>query len=115
MVQVAESDPVAIRREQIRDAELWPRSRRRVLVTDPSARPVKPADAAQARNFKAILQAEFTRLNELANRRGGALELLRDADFGESQASREFLELNGCIDEVRDLLEALRDRFGIAE
>lgn len=118
MVQVAASGPLAVPavpRHRIPDAGQWVRNRHRAVAADPLARPVKPADAAQARNFKVLLQAEFARLNELANRMGGPLERLSAADFGGSQAHREFMEINGCMDEVRHLLEALRDRFGIPD
>ena len=77
-------------------------------------RPRKPAEVAQARLFEGILQTEFARLNELANRKSGPLEWLKHPDSWAGQIPKDRMQLYARLDEVRHLLEALRDRFADA-
>ena len=101
MAHLAESAPPVVSRGQLSDANAWIRH------------PARPADAAQARQFEAILQAEFARLNELAERMGGPPQPF--TALRTKQARRELMEIHGYIDEVRHLLQALRDRFGTTQ
>lgn len=75
------------------------------------ARPVKPAELAQARVFEMMLQAEFASLSELANRIAGPRAWLKSSGVGTGESHRELREIQARIDEVRRLLTALRDRF----
>jgi hypothetical protein len=72
---------------------------------------VTPAELAQARLFEAILQAEFARLTEVANRVARPLGWLNHRDTGSGQPSPEVMQTHARTDEIRRLLEALRDRF----
>ena len=82
-----------------------------VEADDPLARPVKPAELAQAQVFEIMLQAEFARLSELANRMAGPRDRLRSSGGGTGESHLELREIHARIDEVRRLLNALRDRF----
>ena len=82
-----------------------------VEADDPLARPVKPAELAQAQVFEMMLEAEFARLSELANRMAGPRGRLRSSGGGTRESHRELRDINARIDEVRRLLNALRDRF----
>jgi exonuclease VII large subunit len=70
------------------------------------SRPRSAADMAQARLFDEILESEIAELEELAE----DIEA-RSADRHQQGHSRELRRLNVRIDEVRRLLDALRDRF----
>jgi hypothetical protein len=72
---------------------------------------VTPAELAQARLFEAILQAEFARLTEVANRVAGRLRWLNDADTEGGRPRLDAMQTYARIDEIRRLLEALQDRF----
>ncbi len=74
---------------------------------------VKPAELAQARIFKAVLQAEFARLTDLASRMGGPLDRFKPSGGGHEH--RELIHVDACIDEVCKLLEGLQNRFGLAD
>jgi hypothetical protein len=87
------------------------RARRMVGADEYLARPVRPAELAQARSFEVILQAEFARLDHLANGTAGPLERLKPADTGSAQLHRDLTQIHARIDEVRRLLDALQNRF----
>ncbi|MGH3552162.1 MAG: hypothetical protein ACRDT5_06100 [Mycobacterium sp.] len=78
-------------------------------ATDMLARPVKPAEVAQARLFAGILQAEFAQLHHLADRMAGSLD--RQPDVDSHPPSRDLLRIHARIDEVHRLLQALQGRF----
>ena len=95
---------------QLDDASSVPQNGDQMTEADDLlARPIKPAELAQAQVFEMMLQAEFARLSELANRMAGSRDRLRSCGTGESH--RELREIHARIDEVRRLLNALRDRF----
>ena len=98
-------------------AEWWPTQSRQPRVITPIpgyhdrarsawSRPRCAGDMAQARLFDDILQNEMIELQELA----AAIEA-RVADRDEPRHSNEVQRVNARIDEVRRLLDALRDRF----
>lgn len=82
-----------------------------VVADDFLARPVKPAELAQAQAFEMMLEAEFASLSELANRMAGPRDWLKSSGIGTSESHHELREIDERIDEVRRLLSALRDRF----
>lgn len=61
--------------------------------------PTPPAEIAQARVFERLLQAEGIELRELAH------------GLADDQDSGELTQINARIDEVDNLLRALRGRF----
>jgi hypothetical protein len=63
--------------------------------------PVQPAEVAQARVFERLLQAESAELQRLAHRVGP----------GDSDPSGELTQIRARLEEVDDLLRALRGRF----
>ena len=77
------------------------------LSTVAPARPKSAADIAQAHRFDEILQGEMAELLELA----AGIEA-RSSERHEPHYIRELQLLNIRIDEVRRLLDSLRDRFG---
>jgi hypothetical protein len=82
---------------------------RTLAATDTLARPVKPAEVAQARIFEGILQAEFAELHQLAYRMAGSLD--RQPSVDTNQPCRDLLRIHERMDEVHRLLQALRGRF----
>ncbi len=76
--------------------------------------PVKPAELAQARLFDALLRAELVRLNEQASRRTVPLEWLKHPDSSGDQAPKDRIQVYARLEEVRHLIEALRNRFADA-
>ena len=96
---------------QFDDAAL-PKSGNQMLEADDFfARPVKPAELAQAQVFEMMLQAEFASLSELANRIAGPRDWLKSSGIGTSESHHELGEIYARIDEVLRLLSALRNRF----
>jgi hypothetical protein len=73
------------------------------------ARPLKPAEVAQARLFEGILLTEVAELHELACRITGSSGPQGDID--RDPPSLDLLRIQARIDEVHRLLEALRGRF----
>lgn len=129
MTQPSESGPLAVSHRRIDHRGSWatptpvefnnadsvPKTGHRVLgATDLMERPVKPAELAQARLFEGILQTEFARLNELADRKAGPLDWLKHPDSWVGQVPKDRMQVYARLDEVRHLLEALRDRFADA-
>jgi hypothetical protein len=92
-------------------AEIWPpqSSDARVITLARHAwsRPPSAADMAQARLFDYLLQNEIAELQQIA----AGIEV-RSTDRRELWPSKEIQRLNARINEVRRLLDALRDRFG---
>ncbi|ORV17901.1 hypothetical protein AWB95_05715 [Mycobacterium celatum] len=72
-------------------------------------RPVKPAEAAQARLFEEILQAEIAELRELAYRMAQSLD--QQPASGSTGPAGHLLRIHSRIDEIHRLLNALRGRF----
>jgi hypothetical protein len=122
-MQAAESGPLTLfhrpnagprataQHVQFDDASLPKNDNQMVEADDFLARPVKPAELAQAQVFEMMLQAEFARLSELANRMAGPRDWLKSSGIGTSESHYEPGEIYARIDEVRQLLSALRDRF----
>jgi hypothetical protein len=76
------------------------------------ARPVHPADVAQARLFDAVLLGEIVELEELV----ASMEKrwLRRCERGiddENRPPDSIVRMRGRVSEAQQLLEALRDRF----
>jgi hypothetical protein len=71
-----------------------------------SARPPHAADQLQARLFDEILQCELDELESLS----GWIPA-RKSDRGDLRLHKDLQPLNARINEVRQLLGALRDRF----
>jgi hypothetical protein len=59
--------------------------------------------------FQGLLQAECAELQELARRMAAAKAPRTEAD--DSRQSEDLTQIRGRIDEVRDLLQALQERF----
>jgi len=72
-------------------------------------RSAPPAEIAQARVFQGLLQAECAELQELALRMAGAKAPRTEPD--DSRQSEDLTQIRARIDEVRELLQALQDRF----
>jgi hypothetical protein len=72
-------------------------------------RPAEPAEIAQARVFEGLLQAECAELQELARRVAGAKHQRAEPD--DSRQSGDLTQIRARIDEVRELLQALQERF----
>ena len=77
------------------------------LSTGVPARPKSAADIAQAQRFDEILQREMAELLDLA----AGVEA-RLVERHEPHYIRELQLLNIRVDQVRRLIDALRDRFG---
>jgi hypothetical protein len=92
-------------------AEIWPpqSSDARVITSTRHAwsRPPSAADMVQARLFGDLLQNEIAERQEIA----AGIEA-SSANRREHWHSKEFQLVNARINEVRRLLDALRDRFG---
>lgn len=74
------------------------------------ATPAAPAEVAQARLFEIILQAELHRLqDDLVEQLAPSRETKRGSD--EQLADEELAQRKADIEEVNQLLEALRHRF----
>jgi hypothetical protein len=71
-----------------------------------SARPISAAEIAQARLFADTLQSEIAELQELA-----ATIEARWANRREQRRQDELRRVRARVNEVRRLLDALRDRF----
>ena len=72
-------------------------------------RPAQPAEIAQARVFERLLQAECAELQELAHRMAG--DKYQQPEPDDSRPSGELTQIRARIDEVRELLLALQERF----
>jgi hypothetical protein len=72
-------------------------------------RPADPAEIAQARVFERLLQAECAELQELAHRLAGAKHQRAEPD--DCRRSGDLTQIRARIDEVRELLLALQERF----
>ena len=72
-------------------------------------RAAEPAEVAQARVFEGLLQAERAELQELAHRLAGAGHQRAEPD--DSRPSGDLTQIRARIDEVHELLQALRERF----
>jgi hypothetical protein len=81
---------------------------RRLAAAGAIARSVLAAEVAQARVFEGMLQAESAELHELAHRISGGGN---QPDKDSSATSWELLQIHARLDEVQNLLEALRGRF----
>lgn len=77
-------------------------------AADVAARPVTPAEVAQARYFEAILQAEIVQFQNLSKLRAPRW---MGGSTGEHRPPAGRTEPDGRIEEVDRLLKALRDRF----
>ena len=72
-------------------------------------RAAEPAEVAQARVFEGLLRAERAELQELAHRMAGASHQRAEPD--DSRPSGDLTQIRARMDEVRDLLQALQERF----
>jgi hypothetical protein len=72
-------------------------------------RPAQPAEIAQARVFERLLQAECAELQELAHRMAG--DRFQQPEPDDFRPSGELTQIRARIDEVDDLLRALKGRF----
>jgi hypothetical protein len=92
-------------------AEIWPPQSSDARVITPARQawlhPPSAADMAQARLFDDLLQNEIAELQGIA----AGIEV-RSTHRRELGPSREIQQLNARINEVRRLLDTLRDRFG---
>ena len=96
----------------VSDARMLPKTvsgRRTIGTASVAARPVNPAEVAQARVFERLLQAEAAELQELAHRMPGAVD--QPSDLDGSAWSWDLMQIRARIDEVQGLLQALRGRF----
>jgi hypothetical protein len=94
------------------DARVVPKTvsgHRTMTAASAQPHPVKPAEAAQARVFEGLLQAESAELHELAHRMAGAVDQQPDSDS--SAPPWDLMQIRARIDEVQGLLQALRGRF----
>jgi hypothetical protein len=71
-------------------------------------RQVNPADAAQARLFEAILQAEIAQLQQVVAVLNSGCG---DDSFSDGRPPETLSELRVRIEDVHRLLQRLRDRF----
>lgn len=74
-----------------------------------AARPITPAEAAQARLFERIFRAELV---ELRHREQFVARYAARRGAHDQRSSEQHTELSARIRELSDLLGALRDRFG---
>ncbi|WP_142391484.1 hypothetical protein [Mycobacterium sp. ENV421] len=79
----------------------------------PTTRPIHPNDAAQARQFAELMQAEIDDLEELIAVAQHRWTNRCDAGWGSARTPEPVLRLREKLGEVRRLQEALESRFGI--
>jgi hypothetical protein len=107
------SGPLALSRRPRNKARTLPRtidgSRAFSAASGLPRRPAEPAEVAQARAFERLLQAECAELQELAHRLAGAKHQRAEPD--DSRQSGDLTQIRARIDEVRELLQALQERF----
>lgn len=81
------------------------------VATERWARPVHPADQAQARLFDDLIRCEIAELEELAATAEARWTRRRESGIGDDHVPEAMVRLRARLQEAHDLLGALRDRF----
>jgi hypothetical protein len=108
VIDRAPHEPVKIRMREHPSSGRTPAGRRIFAPGDAVARQVSPGDAAQARLFESILEVELAQLQQLATVL--ASHCGKDS-VDDDHLPETYSELTTRIQDVRRLLERLRERF----